>query len=295
MNAGRKIIVDDYISDIKEILRGSKSGREEKLGKYIYRLRRVNGRHFQKTLTVEQTAGRLLEPGWLRKVRDFDPRQWRAILRTVWKRSSKMIASPAEPHLLLYPSFGRFNGRVYRLAGDPVIGCAPDFPRCNGDNLKVLLAHEYAHYVRWAEIGVPPEKIPIYAMIYEEGWAVWLSMKLLPELDINRIFMANLHGLIGMPNPAGGYPSWCRRHMEEIVARSRKILASKTDKDLGTLFQCRRFHGDKTPIRVGYYLGYKMIEMLVNENGMSPEQLLVERPTLRKVSRWLDELEDLSG
>jgi len=294
MNMVRKIIVDDYISDIKKILRGPKSGREEILRKFIYRFRKINNRHFQKSLTVEQTVGRLLEPGWLWKVRDFDPRQWRRVLETVRRRGSKIMESPAEAHLLLYPGFGRFNGRVYRLDGHPVIGCAPDFPRCSGDNLKVLLAHEYAHFVRWAKIGVPPESNPIYAMIYEEGWAVWLSMKLLPELDTNRLFMSNLHGLIGMPNPAGGYRSWCRKHLQEIISRSRKVLGSKTDKDLATLFQCRRFQGDETPIRVGYYLGYRMIEMLVNKNRMELGQLLAEKPTLRKVSRWLGELEDHS-
>jgi hypothetical protein len=288
----KEIWIDDHISPIRDILGGSKDGREKLLRSYIYQRRNLNNRHFQKTLTVDQTVAKLLDSKWPQKVRDFDPERWRRIMEMIRRRSRKVIKNPAAPRLVLYPGFERFNGRVYRFEGKPVIGCAPDFPRCSGDNLKVLLAHEYAHYVRWEKTGVPSDNVPIYAMIYEEGWAVWMSSRILPELEMNRLFMSNLHGLIGMANPHGGYLSWCRRHFGEIIAESRKVLQSKKEADLGRLFQCRRLGNDTTPIRVGYYLGYRMIEMLLER--MTPEGLLRERPTFRKVSGWLDEVEGCS-
>lgn len=285
-----ELLFEDHVSEIKKILAGPKAECETLLRKYIYNSRKLNNRHFQKSLTVDETVAKLIEPGWRRKVRDFDAFEWRRTMKTIWRRTEKIVKSPPIPKLVLYPSFGRFNGRVYRLDKEPVIGCSPDFPRCSKDNLRVLLAHEYAHYVRWINTGIPSDNIPIYAMIFEEGWAVWLSSKILPRLDTYVVFMSNLHGLIGMPNPRGGYLSWCRKHLKEIIDKARKILKSKRDKDLGCLFQCRRFVDDRTPIRVGYYLGYKLIESLLKKGD--PGELLMEKPTYRKVSHWLDELED---
>jgi len=282
-------LICDYISDIKDILSLSRDKREGSLHKYIYGLRRLNYRHFQKSLSVEQTAGKLLESGWRKRVRNFDPNQWHKTMHMVYRRTSKILPTPPKPELVLFPSFGRFNGRVYRLHKKPVIACAPDFPRCSGNNLKVLLAHEYAHYIRWQKTGIPSDDSAIYRMIFEEGWAVMLSRMILPELSLNEILMANLHGLINMPNPRGGYLTWCRKNFLQIINTSRRVLKSKRHEDLGMLFQCRRFSTDISPIRVGYYLGYRLIEALVN--NMSLEELMIQRPTFRKVSKWLDRLE----
>jgi len=253
----QKVIIDNYITPICEILTDKnikKTDWEKHLRQLIYHARKINNRHLQKGLTVDQTVGRLLQSQWRTKVRRFDPKEWRKTAEDIRKRAIKLLGRAAPPEIIRYPGFGGFNGRVYKLDGRPVIGCSPDFPRTTGDNLQVLLAHEYAHFIRWRKTGVPSESGPIYSFIYEEGWATWLSIKLMPELDINTMFMSNLHNMINMPNP----------------------------------FQCMRFKDDSTPIRVGYYLGYRLIEMLSEKYTIG--QLMYLKPRVKEIERWLEEM-----
>jgi len=284
----KNIVIEDYIAPIREILADKGHDKKKNLRRLIYRARKINSSHLQKSLTVDQTVERLLQPQWRAKIRRFDIDEWRRVAENIRQRAVEYLGKAAPPEIITYPGFGRFNGRVYKLDGRPVIGCAPDFPRTSGDNLKVILAHEYAHFIRWQKTGVPPEKGPIYSFIYEEGWATWLSIKLLPELDINTMFMSNLHNMINMPNPRGGYIAWCRKNMDLIVTQAQKALKSRDDKDIGRFFQCRRFKDDDTPIRVGYYLGYKLIETMAER--YPPRQMLLLRPKVSEIEARLEKL-----
>jgi len=279
----------DLITPIKAILadKGVDQGRE--LRRLIYRYRKINNRHLGRGRSIDQTVSRLIDPKWRSSVRRFDLDEWRETADDSWRRAKQILGPVPRPELVLFPGFGSFNGRVYRLNGRPVIGCAPDFPRCTGTDLKILLAHEYAHFARWRKTGIPYENAPIYASIFEEGWATWLSTKLLLECSLNRLFMSNLHKAINMPDPKGGYLRWCRKNLMSIAHQAKRGLKSRKPDELGRLFQCRRLRGKATPIRTGYYLGYSLIEML--SETMSPRQLLMVKPTYRKVARWLELLQ----
>jgi len=280
--------IHDYISPIKAIITSRKLGKKIRLRKFIYNSRKINNRHLRKGYTVDKTVGKLLEPSWKAMIKQFNPDDWSEIAETVWRRASDILGPVPIPEMILYPGFNYFNGRVYLLDKRPVIGCSPDFPFTTGINLKVLLAHEYGHFVRWRKTGIPTENVPVYALIYEEGWATWFSIKIYPELRLSRLFMSNLHKAVGMPDPEGGYLSWCRQNLDKIASRARKVLKSKTNRDLGRFFQCRRYWGESTPIRVGYYLGFRLIEMLAEEH--TPQKLLRIKPTPKKIDGWLDEL-----
>jgi hypothetical protein len=283
-----KIKIHDYITPIKEIVIGKSPDREKHLHKLIYRARKINARHLQKGCTVDQTVARLLDRSWQPKVKAFDPDEWRSISELFWKRTSSILGPVSPPEIILFPGFNTMNGRVYKIDGKPVIGCSPDFPHSTGKNLMVLIAHEYAHLARWRETGIPSDNVPVYANIYEEGWAIWLSIKLLPDFNLSRIFMSNLHRTIDMPDPKGGYFAWCRKNLHTIASEAQKALVSKSAKDLGRFFQCQRFRRSDTPIRTGYYLGYRLLEML--SKRMTPRQLFREKPTSGKIFGWLGEL-----
>ncbi len=283
-----EIVLHDYITLIKEILASECPDKREDLRRLIYRYRKINSLHLRKRYTVDQTVKKLLEPGWLAKIGRFDQDEWVETTNLVRARAARILGRVPRPEIILYPGFNAFNGRVYKINNKPVIGCSPDFPNTTGINLKVLLAHEYAHFIRWRKTGIPSENVPVYSLIFEEGWATWLSIQLLPELNLKRLFMSNLHKSIGMPDPEGGYLRWCRNNLDKIARRAQKVLKSKSRKDLGRFFQCRRFWGKSTPIRVGYYLGYLLIDML--SERMTPRQLLRLRPDRKTVSSWLDEL-----
>ena len=204
--AGRSSVVD-LMTPIKTILADKHADRQRELHRLIYRHRKIHNRHLGWGPSIDETVSRLLDPKWQSKVRRFDPEEWRETANDMRSRAEKILGRVAGPELVIFPGFGSFNGRVYRLDGRPVIGCAPDFPRCTGIDLKVLLAHEYAHFARWRKTGIPYENSSVFASIYEEGWATWLSTKLLPECSLSQLFMSNLHEAINMPDPHGGYLS----------------------------------------------------------------------------------------
>jgi hypothetical protein len=284
----KQLLMDDYITPIKEIINDKYLHKRKRIREIIYGSRKINYLHFQKRYSVNQTVNKLLEPQWRTKIRRFDPEEWRNIAKFIWERTAKFLGRVSIPEIVLYPGFNTMNGRVYKVGKKPVIGCSPDFPHCTGKNLTVLLAHEYAHFIRWHKTGISSANIPIYALIYEEGWAIWITTKILSEFNPGRIFMSNLHKGIGMPDPKDGYLVWCRKNLKTIAIEAKRVLKSKNKKDLGRFFQCKRFESEKTPIRTGYYLGFRLFEML--SERMTPGQLFKMKPTPTKISDWLDEL-----
>ena len=288
MKLRTKIIIEDLISPIPAILAYDGTDRQQLLIRLISRHREINAAHLLNR-SVSKTVDRLLEPNWIASVRKFNRNEWYESAEKTYSDMTKLLGPQPAPSIILYPSFGSMNGRVYRVAGKLVIGCSPDFPQTTGKNLNVLLAHEYAHFIRWKKIGLTQSMHrPLYVQLLEEGWAVWLSHQLLPKVSLSRIFMSNLHKSISMPDPKEGYLRWCRKNLLTIAYEARKNISSKDKKVIGRFFQGQRFKGDKTPIRTGYYLGYKLVEMLARE--MTPKQLFELKLNHRKVSRWLDQL-----
>jgi hypothetical protein len=281
--------IENYITPIKKIIDSRDKNINERLHKFIYQNRKINRAHLYKQ-SVDKTVESLLDPKWRRKIARFNPDEWQRIADNVFRRARKLLGAVPPPEIVLYPSFGSSNGRVYNLDKKAVIGGSPDFPYTTGKNLEVLIAHEYAHFIRFRKMGTPSVFSPIYTMIYDEGWATWLSVQLLPPIKLSQLFMSNLHKAINMPDPPGGYLRWCRNNLNKLASSAQKVIKSKDDKILGQFFQCRRFRGESTPIRVGYYLGYRLIDKLSKE--LSPRQLLVVRPTAKRVSNWIDELMD---
>ena len=280
--------VTDLVSPIMDILADRGADQHSDLRRLIYRYRKIHNRHLGQGRSINQTVSKVLEPKWIASVRRFDPDEWRRGADDTWRRARSILGPVPRPELVLFPGFRSFNGRVYRLDGRPVIGGAPDFPRCTGTDLRILLAHEYAHFARWRTTGIPYQNAPVFASIFEEGWATWLSARLLPECTLSRLFMSNLHRAINMPDPKGGYLGWCRKNLTTIARQARRAMKSRKPDELGRLFHCRRLRGKATPIRTGYYLGYVLIEML--SETMPPRQLLKVRPTGKRVAHWLDTL-----
>jgi hypothetical protein len=284
----RAAIIVDYVSPIREILRYGGGDRRIELRRLIWHLRKLNRTHFYRNLSVDQTVERLLDPAWLTRVKKFDVHEWQTAADLVWKRAVRIFGDVPRPELVLYPGFNRCNGRVYRIDRMPVIVCSPDFPSATGSDLQVLLAHEYVHFARWRLTGKPSERLPIYAYLYEEGLATWLASRILPEFEPARLFMSNLHHRIGMADPKGGYLRWCRLNLRVIAARAGAVLGSRSVGDTGCLFEGLRFEGADTPIRAGYYLGYKILDMLAN--SAPPKELLVLKPKRKSLSQWIEEL-----
>jgi hypothetical protein len=280
------VVIQDHITPIKDILLSKDDGRDKQLHNLIHVLGKLNTKHFYGKFTVEQTVERLMEPIWFLQVRRYNPKEWITTANFVWRRATKILGDVDPPEIVLYPGFARCNGRVYKINRDPVIVCSPDFPRSTGKNLQVLLAHEYIHFARWRKTGISSENVPIYSQLFEEGLATWLSAKLLPELPLSKIFMSDLHRLIGRFDPKGGYLQWCRHNLAAITARTMNTLNSRESNDRGCLFEGARFGRKNTPIRAGYYLGYRIIDAMAKQIKLS--ELFILKPTIRDIAHWIE-------
>ena len=276
----------DYITPIKETLKGKSTAKAQDLRKLIYHSRKILFKHTYRNYSVDQAVERLLKPSWIKNIRGFDPEEWEKTAALVYERARKLIRLIPKPDILLYPSFGGSNGRVYKLDKKPIMGLSPDFGFCKGENLKCMMAHEYAHFMRYRKIGTPPEKQKIYSHIYEEGWAIFMTRRIFPKKPSDIVFMSNLHHAIGLPNPQGGYIRWCKKHLKEIAAAALPVLSSNSFVDTKRFFQCGRFKRGNTPIRVGYYLGAEMMENLAKDHSI--HELYRLKPNARIVGKWLE-------
>lgn len=283
-----KIVIEDLISPILAILAYDGAEREQLLRRFISRHREINSAHLL-SRSVNKTVDRLLEPDWTTHVRKFNRNEWFENAEWIYADTIRLLGPQPPPSLILYPSIGSMNGRVYDVSNKLFIGCSPDFPQTTGRNLTVLLAHEYAHFIRWKKVGLTQSMYrPLYQQLFEEGWAVWLSRKILPNISMSQIFMANLHKALSMPDPKEGYLRWCRENLLTIARKARVNISSKDKKIIARFFQGQRLKGENTPIRTGYYLGYKLVEMLART--MKPKQLLHFQLNSRITARLLDQL-----
>jgi hypothetical protein len=276
-----KVMFDDYITPLKDILQEDPEYKDIVIRKLIYFSRKILHRHTSRKYTVDQAVDRLLDPNWLKRVKEFYPAEWKKLAEQTWKKAGKLLGQVPKPDIILYPSFGMSNGRVYRLGKQSVLAFSPDFRYCRGDNMKCLLAHEYGHFLRERITKVNTELQCIYKMLYEEGWAVYFSQLMFPELPSNVIYMSKLHKSINSPDPQGGYLRWCKKNIKLLAAEALNAVSSRSSKDMTRFFQCGRFDGDDTPIRVGYYLGSKIVEKLSEE--MSTKELMMYKPSIKTI------------
>jgi len=282
------VVIQDFISPIKSILESKSRDKAEHLYRVIHDTRAILKCHLFGSISVDKAVEELSRPAWRRNVRAFDVREWQGAANETWANAKTLLGDVPVPETILYPSFGRSNGRVYRLDGRLVIACSPDFPRSSGDNLRIVVAHEYVHFARWRVTGMSWQNHPIHVSLYEEGLATWLSRQLLPECSLRTALMCDLHRLIGLDDPAGGYVRWCRANLKAIAERVQRHLGSRERKQIHHLFEGGRFRGEKTPIRSGYYLGYRMVEMLAGR--INARELFRMKPTQRMVGKWIAEL-----
>jgi hypothetical protein len=237
---------------------------------------------------VEEAVEYLLKPDTRRRLSRFDSREWKRAAQIVSKRMKRLLGDIPEPDIVLYPGMRRSNGKLIHLGSRPVISLSPDFGFCSGDNLYTLIAHEYVHYLRAVLASVRFENMPIYRYLFEEGLAVYLSAQVLPDRPLSTVFMSRLHNEIGLNDPKGGYVRWCKEHLRTIASTALEALSSRSRDYSVRLFECERLRGKNSPVRTGYYLGFRMIEHAAERMGV--ESLLTHRPTPRTVKKWIESL-----
>ena len=283
-----KIKITDYISPILSILADKNADRKKLLYKFLYPHRKLMRIHLSNQFEIEKDIDTILTPEWLKKLRGFNPADWQTVANEVYSRARNLLGNVPVPEIILLPSFGSCNGRVYRFNKKPILALSPDFGYCRGSNLKILIAHEYGHFLRDHLAGVKTESMYIYRNLFEEGFATHFSRQVYPQIPKNIIYMYKLHPVIDMADPPEGYLRWCKNNLELLKKTAIKAIKSKTRSDMRRFFQCGRFKNDSTPIRVGYYLGTEIIKMLTEE--MQLKQIVKLKPSPSQMKKWLERL-----
>ena len=284
-------MIEDYITPIKRVFEQN-SNREacrRELTKLLSGTKQILRHHMDKNdVRVEGAVDYLLQPDTRRRLHRFNLKEWKQCERTVTRKMKKLLGDIPEPDIVLYPGMRRSNGKLIHLGKRSAISLAPDFGYCSGDNLYLLIAHEYVHYLRAVLANARFDNQPIYKYLFEEGFAVYLSAQVMPDRPLSTIFMSSLHHVIGMKDPRGGYVKWCANNLPMIASVALEALGTKSRNHARWLFECDRLKGENTPIRTGYFLGFKMIEAALQELRL--KNLLTFKPTLRKARKWIESL-----
>jgi hypothetical protein len=284
-------MIEDYITPIKRVCEQN-SNREacrNELTELLSGSKHILRHHMDKgDVRVEVAVDYLLQPDTRRRLHRFNIRDWTKCERTVSRTMKKLLGSIPEPDIVLYPGMRRSNGKLIHLGKRSAISLAPDFGYCSGDNRYLLIAHEYVHYLRAVLANARFENQPIYKYLFEEGFAVYLSAQVLPDRPLSTIFMSSLHHVIGMKDPKGGYVRWCTRNLPMIASVALEALDTKSRDHARWLFECERLKGENTPIRTGYFLGFKLIETALRE--LSLKNLLTFKPTVSRVRKWIESM-----
>lgn len=284
------MIKHDYISPASEILANrNREYRRTELTRLLGNSKQILRKHLTKNVTIEEMVEYMLKPVAVRRIRQFDLRHWIRTGHVIAKRLKKLLGNVPEPSIVLYPSMGRVNGKIIHLDGKPAIALSPDFGYFGGDNLSVVLAHEYTHYLRARLASVKFEKMPLYKRLFEEGLAVYTTMRVLPDIPQSALFMSNLHRLVGLNDPSGGYIRWCKRNLAYLTSEALDVLGSKSSDDSNRFFDCARFDGDNTPVRTGYFLGYMMV--CIASADMNLKDMITMKLSVGQIRSWLKDIE----
>lgn len=130
------------------------------------------------------------------------------------------------------------------------------------DDVYKIMAHEYGHFLHFQR--KPEEPLTLMREVVSEGMAVYLTTKILPELDLE-------HSIPFMPPES---VQWCRDH-EQVIADSIRLELNNSDDSI-----FRRYIGDggyaQPPMgfvqKTAYFTGYRVIEACIN-SGMTVEEI----------------------
>lgn len=164
-----------------------------------------------------------------------------SIIKKAYKKCKNIVIPVKEPEVYLIVGFFSPEGFIMSLGGKPVICFGlerfKDFRL-----LKILFAHEYAHYLLNLSRGEVPEGQKYKWLLLSEGLSTYFSQLAFPDYKLSDHFLFQQERL-----------NWC----QENESRIRDIFGTKTfsSEKLIELFK----KGDpdlNLPPLVGKYLGY---------------------------------------
>lgn len=200
---------------------------------------------------LKERVGTIKKPDYsqLRNLIDVAPPE--SIIMKTYQKCKNIVFPVKEPEIYLIIGFFSPEGFVMNFRGKPVICFGlerfKDFRL-----LKILFAHEYAHYLLNLSRGEVPEGQEYKWLLLSEGLSTYFSQLVFPDCKLSDHFFFQLDRL-----------NWC----QENESRIRDIYSSKTfsSERLVELFK-KGDPGLNLPPLVGKYIGYVAVKKFIEKS-----------------------------
>jgi hypothetical protein len=176
----------------------------------------------------------------------------------------RLLPRIPEPDVYLMVGFFSADGFLVTLRGRPVIGIGLERYR-DLRPLDIVLAHEYCHYARQTVLGDDRRSSEEHLgeKLFAEGLSVHFSRKVFPERPLSDHLLISRQRL-----------NWCRENEPMMLDLIRGRLPG--GELIPVLFGTQSLsHG--LPPRAGMYLGYRLVEKMMEKKGEPDFQELLIR------------------
>jgi len=185
------------------------------------------------------------------------------IIREAYERCTKIAFPLAEPDVYLLVGFFSPDGFIMNFREKPVICFGlerfKDFRL-----LKILFAHEYAHYFQHLNKGDVPEEDELKWLLISEGISTYFSRLAFPDQRLSDHFLFRRDRL-----------NWCQEN--EGYLRKIHFSGKYTNQELRE-FYAKGNPDLEIPPRAGKYLGFIAVKKFLDQNkGKEITDLLIDR------------------
>lgn len=186
---------------------------------------------------------------WLKSLISASPPE--KIINQAYKRCIEIVLPRAEPEVYLFVGFFSPDGFVMDFKGKAVICFGLERFR-DFRLLKIIFAHEYAHYLLNSSDGDIPEEKRLKWLLISEGLGTYFSRLAFPNSRLSDHFLFERDRL-----------NWCQAN--ESYLREIYCSGKFSDQEL-TEFYVKGNPELDLPPRAGKYLGFQAVKGFLAQN-----------------------------
>ncbi len=176
------------------------------------------------------------------------------IAQKVISKCLAMLPRFPAPDVYLLVGFFSADGFIVDVTGWPAIGIGLERYR-DFHLLDIILAHEYCHYARRLALGVSPEPVTqsLARKLLSEGLSVAFARRIYPRRKLEDHLLMSRRRL-----------NWCQKNEALLESMAQEDPGSPR---LVSIFFGRGKPSANIPPRTGIYLGFRLVERVLEEKG----------------------------
>lgn len=191
------------------------------------------------------------------------------MIKEAYEKCKSIVSPWVEPEVYLFIGFFSPDGFTMEFSGKPVICFGLERFR-DFKLLRILLAHEYIHYLLNTSRGEVPAEQQVKWLLLSEGIGTYFSQMAFPKHTLSDHFLIRRDRL-----------NWCQKN--EFFLREI-YCSSEYSSDQLIAFMKRGDPDLKLPPHTGKYLGYLAIKKYLGQNKqVDIRSLLSDKKTLLKL------------